>query len=42
MAFQSGRRIPQELKPAFSSAHGGTTEAVLFPKAGAPKPFRGL
>jgi len=32
MPFQAGRRIPQELKPAFLLAHGGTAEAVPYPK----------
>jgi hypothetical protein len=31
-AFQVGRRIPQGLKPSFLLAHGGTAEAVPYPK----------
>jgi hypothetical protein len=31
-AFQVGRRIPQGLKPAFLLAHGGTAEAVPYPR----------
>jgi len=31
-AFQVGQRIPQGLKPAFLLAHGGTAEAVPYPK----------
>jgi len=42
MPFRPDGAFPQGLKPVFLLGHGGTAEAVPFPKASVPKPFRGV